>query len=521
MAGDNINATVLYYHQGSAGGNSSNIVNLLLGSLGQAISGGNAATNLVKGNSGNITSQLSGVGGFINAVQPGGSNPPDNTPQAFLTILFFDERFNFIPAADGGVAQLQVAAGVGSNGSSLTLANIKAPKNGYAYVYISNQSNNDVYFDDLQVGITAGNIIEENHYYAYGLKIVTISGKKLGNGYEGQLKNSFLYNDKELFDEADLSWYDYGFRYYDPQIGRFPQLDPLTFNYPYLTPYQYASCEPIANIDIDGLEAGSAIARIGADVLLDAPTGAMATVKTLGDVVVKSSTKLTLANKLTFALSTGNYLKAVQVLANCLNKTTPVQVGIPQQRTDNTYIRHNFDSRNGPISPPYDYDGVFDVTGQVTQYGEYLSTIVGKDKLAEHLKTGGKVFFIGKILNRMATNDGIGMVKDGLDYLLENNVYYFFYKNVVMSNTTANKALTNLYVQHQVAKKRAINASDNLKNAEMRRDKSDIRYWRGELESRNGAVIELEKEMNRFVEFMGWKVQPPAYKPNKVRPINY
>ena len=74
------------------------------------------------------------------------------------------------------------------------------------------------------------------------------------------MKNNNLYNDKELNDDADLNWYDYGFRSYDPQIGRFPQLDPLTDGYPELTPYQYASNEPIANIDIDGLEKGSAIA---------------------------------------------------------------------------------------------------------------------------------------------------------------------------------------------------------------------------------------------------------------------
>lgn len=61
--------------------------------------------------------------------------------------------------------------------------------------------------------------------------------------------------DKELVDDADLDWYDYGFRSYDAQIGRFPQLDPLTDGYPELTPYQYASCEPIGNVDLDGLEA--------------------------------------------------------------------------------------------------------------------------------------------------------------------------------------------------------------------------------------------------------------------------
>jgi hypothetical protein len=57
----------------------------------------------------------------------------------------------------------------------------------------------------------------------------------------------------------DLGWYDYGFRDYDPQIGRFPQLDPLADDYPELTPYQYASCDPVTNIDVDGLEGTSAI----------------------------------------------------------------------------------------------------------------------------------------------------------------------------------------------------------------------------------------------------------------------
>jgi RHS repeat-associated protein len=125
---------------------------------------------------------------------------------------------------------------------------------------VSNRSDQHVYFDNLKVGITAGNIIEENHYYAYGLKIAAISSKKLGDISEGKLKNPYQYNGKEMLDEdADLNWYDYGFRNYDPQIGRFMQLDPLTDDYPELTPFQYASCDPITNIDIDGLEGGGAV----------------------------------------------------------------------------------------------------------------------------------------------------------------------------------------------------------------------------------------------------------------------
>jgi len=41
---------------------------------------------------------------------------------------------------------------------------------------------------------------------------------------------------------------------YDPQIGRFFRVDPLAEKFYYLTPYQYASNNPVTNIDLDGLE---------------------------------------------------------------------------------------------------------------------------------------------------------------------------------------------------------------------------------------------------------------------------
>ncbi len=253
MAGDLVSASVQYYYQGPITNSNPSIVANILSSLAGAL-GGNATVNtLVHGNAAAITGQLNGTTGFVQAVQPTGAG--GTTPQAFLTILFFDERFNFISAADGGVYQQQVASSWTAGTSPLALPNSKAPKNGYAFVYVSNRSDQDVYFDNLAVGITTGNIIEEDHYYAYGLKIAGISSKKLGDGGEGTLKNNYLYNDKELFDDGDLNWYDYGFRNYDPQIGRFTQLDPLSNVFAELSPYQYASCEPVANVDLDGLEA--------------------------------------------------------------------------------------------------------------------------------------------------------------------------------------------------------------------------------------------------------------------------
>lgn len=47
---------------------------------------------------------------------------------------------------------------------------------------------------------------------------------------------------------------DYGMRIYDPRIAKFLSVDPMTANYPMLTPYQFASNSPIQTIDLDGLE---------------------------------------------------------------------------------------------------------------------------------------------------------------------------------------------------------------------------------------------------------------------------
>jgi len=48
--------------------------------------------------------------------------------------------------------------------------------------------------------------------------------------------------------------YDYGFRIYNPAVGRFLSVDPLTKKYPWYTPYQFAGNKPVWAIDLDGLE---------------------------------------------------------------------------------------------------------------------------------------------------------------------------------------------------------------------------------------------------------------------------
>lgn len=64
------------------------------------------------------------------------------------------------------------------------------------------------------------------------------------------------FNGKEKDDEVkgEGLQYDYGFRIYDPRIGKFLSQYPLFETYPWLTPYQFASNSPIWAVDQDGLE---------------------------------------------------------------------------------------------------------------------------------------------------------------------------------------------------------------------------------------------------------------------------
>lgn len=193
----------------------------IIASLIQSILG-SPATGLPKGYSTQISANLNADALFNSATAPDASNPNGNLPKAYLSIVFFNslsrqrsafgKRFEFV--GEGSTALWVVQPG--DNVAPLVLNNLRAPKNGYAYIYLNNENDDAVYFDNFTISDTRGKIIEENHYYAYGLKIAGISSVKFGDVNEGSLKNNYQYNDKELWDDADLNWYDYGFRNYDP-----------------------------------------------------------------------------------------------------------------------------------------------------------------------------------------------------------------------------------------------------------------------------------------------------------------
>jgi RHS repeat-associated protein len=84
-----------------------------------------------------------------------------------------------------------------------------------------------------------------------GRKYVAASGYSYGfNGKE---------NDNEVKGEGNQQ--DYGMRIYDPRLGKFLSVDPLTQNYPFLTPYAFAENDVISSIDRDGLEKYRVVGR--------------------------------------------------------------------------------------------------------------------------------------------------------------------------------------------------------------------------------------------------------------------
>ncbi|WP_027003140.1 RHS repeat domain-containing protein [Hugenholtzia roseola] len=89
------------------------------------------------------------------------------------------------------------------------------------------------------------NVISETHYLAYGLASESYHNPQAQ-------KYRFSFNGKE--DDDILGWQDYGFRHFDKLTRRFTSVDPLTHEYPWYTPYQFAGNKVIQAIDLDGLE---------------------------------------------------------------------------------------------------------------------------------------------------------------------------------------------------------------------------------------------------------------------------
>ncbi|HEY4061756.1 MAG TPA: DUF6443 domain-containing protein [Puia sp.] len=254
MSGDSAAIGVKsFYRSGGSVGSPNNSLQSVLSSLATGLVGVTGGTHGVLSDLNNTSG--SPVYAALNSFLPANDPATSTTPKAYLNWMLLDNQFNYVSGNNQSGA-----IPVGSADVLNTLATgIGLHHSGYLYIWVSNETPGwDVFFDNLSVQTYSGPMLEENHYYPFGLTMAGISDKALKGNYT---ENKFRYNGKELqnqefADGSGLEEYDYGARFLDPQLGVWHGIDPLADNSRRWSPYNYAFNNPIRFIDPDGMDAG-------------------------------------------------------------------------------------------------------------------------------------------------------------------------------------------------------------------------------------------------------------------------
>lgn len=256
MAGDQFNVRVNSFYQITGGIGSPvnplyDLIPAITNSVGSISQSHNGPTILQLESNNTLPP---GISGFLST-----QGSYDNTrPKAFLNWILFDEQFNFVEESSDFEQVYESGAYSGFSGL-IELPhvhnNLPIVKNGYLYVYVSNESDGTpVYFDNLQVTHIRGPLLEEAHHYPFGLVMQGISSKAL---WAGNQENKFKMASKELqsrefSDNSGIELTDFGARMYDQQIGRWHVPDALSYQMNRFSPYSYGYNNPIRYSDIGG-----------------------------------------------------------------------------------------------------------------------------------------------------------------------------------------------------------------------------------------------------------------------------
>lgn len=166
---------------------------------------------------------------------------------------------DFFPHAEGYVKAISTS---GTPGGPITLSYK------YVFTYTDHLGNIRLKYAQDPSNNNLISILEEDHYYPYGLKhngyssshLVFTKDEDPGSGIVLTPVNPFLgdsykykFGGKEYSQDLDLNTYDFGARNYDPALGRWMNIDPLAEQMRRHSPYNYAFDNPVYFIDPDGM----------------------------------------------------------------------------------------------------------------------------------------------------------------------------------------------------------------------------------------------------------------------------
>jgi len=199
MSGDQVDLMVQYFFTGTgSAGSPVSSLNDVLNSLAGGIM---TMTSGAKGALTDFTNPAGVVSTGLTSFLTGNESTPATKPKAYLNWMLLDEQFKYVSGNSQSGALPVVTPG--PNGSALqsplAQTGINISKNGYLYIWVSNETPAwDVEFDNLSVVHRPGPLLEETHYYPFGLTMAGISSKALKPKYA---QNNYKYNGKELLNQ--------------------------------------------------------------------------------------------------------------------------------------------------------------------------------------------------------------------------------------------------------------------------------------------------------------------------------
>ncbi|MCF0071481.1 DUF6443 domain-containing protein [Dyadobacter sp. CY261] len=170
-------------------------------------------------------------------------------------LVYENNTLEFIPTAEGRILPPGKAVNPQLNGSTAAPAGVT--NTFYRYEYQIND-----HLGNLRVACRCGEksgattpgdayapiIVQENHYDPWGLGLpLNADAEKVGGSPEDRFK--FIGRENQ----QSTGWVDLQARFYDPQVGRFLAVDPLSQKMPAWSPYSYGFNNPVRFIDPLGM----------------------------------------------------------------------------------------------------------------------------------------------------------------------------------------------------------------------------------------------------------------------------
>lgn len=254
-AGDKVEIKTSAYYKAEDNGDPGSYASVeqIVNGLIEALSGGGAYGTI---NEGGVTSEViqNGISqtAFLNQMQEVKNQQLIDglKPQAFLNYLMLDNQMQIVSGQSGFLQTKDP-----DSWNTLEVPEMTPDQTGFLVVFLSNESKLNVHFDDLTVKHWKGKLLEESHYYPYGLTITNKAFVQTPANVQQFLSNRL--NRKEFANGKGLEWYDMNARMYDAQIGRWHSSDPLAERALDWSPYRYGFGNPVVYSDPSGLEEGS------------------------------------------------------------------------------------------------------------------------------------------------------------------------------------------------------------------------------------------------------------------------